>query len=346
MVKNTQVIFNKIPTNYVPVAGEHMVIHESEFDLDAPLSDGQFMTKQLALSIDSYMRGRMRDPSIPSYVSAFEIGKPLLCGTMSSVVKSSNPLFKEGDLVYSSGGRFEQYSLVDGNEAKDYKIRNESKETGLPPSYSLGILGMPGFTAYVGMMKFGHPKKDETLYVSAAASSVGQLAGQLGKRFGMYVVGSAGSDKKMTYLKEIGFDDAFNYKTDDISTNLDKQCPKGIDVYFDNVGGKTLEAAIAHCNHFSRIVACGMISQYSENPETPHNLMELIKRRVQLTGYIVSDHADMEDEFRKNITQWLLAGEINYKESVADGIEKAPEALIDVLQGKNLGKQIVKVADL
>ena len=144
MVKNTQVVLKKVPTSYLPVAGEHITTQDSEFDLDAQLSNGQFVIKQLVLSIDSYMRGRMRDPSVKSYNSAFEIGKPLLCGTMSSVIKSSNPQFKVGDLVYSAGGKFEEYTLVDDDTARDYKIRNEPKETGLPPSYYLGLLGMPG----------------------------------------------------------------------------------------------------------------------------------------------------------------------------------------------------------
>ncbi|KAG2227136.1 hypothetical protein INT45_003866 [Circinella minor] len=346
MVKNTQVIFKKVPTSYLPVAGEHITTQDTEFDLDTQLSNGQFIIKQLVLSVDSYMRGRMRDPSVKSYNSAFEIGKPLLCGTMSSVIKSNNPQFKVGDLVYSSGGKFEEYSLVDDDTADDYKIRNEPKETGLPPSYYLGLLGMPGLTAYVGLIKFGQPKKDETLYVSAAASCVGQLAGQLGKTFGMNVIGSAGSDEKVEFLKEFGFDNAFNYKTNDINTKLEEQAPKGIDVYYDNVGGKTLEAAINHLNHYSRIVGCGMISQYADHPETPANLIELIKRRVQFTGFVVTDHSDMEDEFRKDVTKWFLEGKLNYKESLADGIEKTPQALIDVLQGKNLGKQVVKVTDL
>ncbi|KAI9493502.1 hypothetical protein BDB00DRAFT_787986 [Zychaea mexicana] len=346
MVKNTQVIFSRIPDSYIPEVGKDMAIKETEFDLDAPLSNGQFILKQLSLSIDSYMRGRMRDPSVKSYVDAFEIGKPLKCGTMSLVTKSNNPKFKEGDLVQSSGGLFEQYTLVqDEKQAEEYQVKNDPRDTGLPPSYYLGLLGMPGMTAYVGMMKIGRPKKGKTLYVSAAASSVGQLAGQIGKVYGMTVVGSAGADDKTVYLKEIGFDEAFNYKNDDISTKLKEVCPKGIDIYFDNVGGKTLEAAIANCNNYGRIVACGMISQYAEHPETAHNLMQIIVKRLRVEGFIVSDEADMKEQFRKDVTQWLLDGKINYKESVAEGIEKAPEALIDVLQGKNLGKQIIKVAD-
>ncbi|ORY98168.1 hypothetical protein BCR43DRAFT_557123 [Syncephalastrum racemosum] len=348
MVANKQVLFTKIPTTF-PVAGEHMQVKESSFDLDVSLAENEYVIKNLALSVDPYMRGRMRDASIKSYSPAFPLNKPMTGNTMSVVVKSNNPEVKEGDLVYGTTGAgvFEEYTKVTGPLLNYYKVRNDPKSTGLPITNYLGVLGMPGMTAYVGLKKFGNPKAGETLYVSAASGAVGQLVGQIGKVLGMHVVGSAGSDEKVAYLKEIGFDGAFNYKTSDANQKLGELCPKGIDVYFENVGGAMLEAVINHMNWYGRIVACGMISQYNrEKPEGVHNLMQVVAKRLRIEGFIVGDSMDMEAEFMKQVTEWLQQGKIKYRESVADGIEKTPDALIDVLRGNNFGKQVVKIADL
>ncbi|KAI8376289.1 uncharacterized protein BYT42DRAFT_498160 [Radiomyces spectabilis] len=349
MVQNKQVIFTKVPTTF-PEDGEHMQVRESTIDLDAHLTSGEIILKNLALSVDPYMRGRMRDPSVKSYSPAFPLNQPMTGSTMSVVVKSNHPKFKEGDLVYGNTGMgiFEEYTRVGGVYLeKAYTVRNEPKENGLPITNYLGVLGMPGMTAYVGLFKIGAPKKGETLYVSAASGAVGQLVGQMGKAFGLHVVGSAGSDEKVEYLKSIGFDGVFNYKTEDIDDKLGELCPNGIDIYFENVGGKMLECVIKRANNFARIVACGMISQYNrEHPEPIHNLMQVVAKRLRIEGFIVGDHLDMEQEFREKVTKMLLNKEIQYKESVAHGIENTPKALIDVLRGKNFGKQVVKIADL
>ncbi|KAI8140404.1 hypothetical protein BJV82DRAFT_715917 [Fennellomyces sp. T-0311] len=347
MVANTQVIFSKIPTGY-PVAGEHMTINKSTIDLDAHLSDGQFIIKQLAFSVDPYMRGRMRDASIKSYVPAFELGKPMTGGTMSIVIKSNNPRFKVGDIVDGGvgAGVFEEYTLVTPETEKYLTVRNDPKETGLPLTYYLGVLGMPGMTAYVGLKKFGAPKKGETLYVSAASGAVGQLVGQIGKALGLRVVGSAGTEEKVAYIKELGFDGVFNYKTSSTDQKLSELCPNGVDIYFENVGGEMLETTINHMNDFGRIVACGMISQYNtDKPYGVRNLMQIVAKRLRMEGFIVMDNVEMEEPFRKDMTQWLLEGKIKYRDSIISGIENTPQALIDVLQGKNFGKQIVKIAD-
>ncbi|KAI8098466.1 uncharacterized protein BX664DRAFT_318774 [Halteromyces radiatus] len=347
MVTNTQVIFSKVPTTY-PVVGEHVTVKKSEFDLDAPLAEGEFILKTLVLSVDPYMRGRMRDASTKSYSPPFLIDQPMNGHTMKQVVKSNNADFKVGDLVYGMGN-FEEYSKVNAAIAKalGLKVRNDPKTNGIPISNYIGILGMPGMTAYVGLYKIGEIKKGETIYISAASGAVGQVAGQIAKAQGLRVVGSAGSDEKVAYLKEIGFDAAFNYKTEDIDAKLSEYCPNGIDVYFENVGGKMLEIVLTKLNPFSRIIACGMISQYNlEKPEPVHNLVNIVAKRIKFQGFIVSDYPEVEPEFFKTVTQLILDNKIRYQESFAEGIEKTPEALLDVLKGNNFGKQVVNVASL
>ncbi|KAI8888421.1 NAD(P)-binding protein [Backusella circina FSU 941] len=347
MVKNTQVVFSKVPEKY-PVIGEHMTVNETEIDLDAEIPQGSILVKTLVLSVDPYMRGRMRDASVKSYSPAFALDQPMNSHVMALVLKSNNDRFAEGDLVYGLGSH-QNYVVVPEPYTKLLEVRNEAKDSGIPLSNYVGVLGMPGNTAYTGLIKFGKPKAGETLYVSAASGAVGQLVGQIGKNLGLHVVGSAGSDEKVAYLKEIGFDSAFNYKTRDAEEALGELCPNGIDIYFENVGGKMLEAVINHSNRFARIVCCGMISQYNVgagNQEPIHNLIQVVAKSLVLQGFIVSDYPDMVEPFRKEVTEWLKSGKIQYRETIATGIENTPEAMLDVLTGKNFGKQVVKVADL
>ncbi|KAI8085262.1 hypothetical protein BDF21DRAFT_379682 [Thamnidium elegans] len=345
MVSNTQIIFAKVPTTF-PVAGEHMVVKKSEIDLDAEIPQGAIITKTLDLSVDPYMRGRMRDASIKSYSPAFPLNQTMNGYVVAEVIKSNNPKFTVGDLVQGLGG-FAEYVLTPEPYTAYLTVRNDIKESGLPISNYVGVLGMPGMTAYVGLIKFGKPVKGETLYVSAASGAVGQLVGQIGARLGLRVVGSAGSDEKVAYLKEIGFDSAFNYKTVDIQQALGEHCPNGIDIYFENVGGKMLEAVIDHANKFARIVCCGMISQYNtQNPEPIYNMTKVVSKSLEIRGFIVGDSPEMADAFRRDVTEWLKAGDIKYREDIVEGIENTPEALIDVLRGKNFGKKVVHVADL
>jgi NADPH-dependent curcumin reductase CurA len=345
MVSNTKVIFSKVPTTY-PEAGEHMKVERSEIDLNADIPQGSVLVKVLCLSVDPYMRGRMRDESKKSYSAPFPLGQPMNGHAMGEVLKSSNDKFKVGDLVYGMLP-FVEYAVIPEQFTSYIEVRNEAKSSGLPLTNYIGVLGMPGMTAYVGLIKFGKPKKGETLYVSAASGAVGQLVGQIGKILGLYVVGSAGSDEKVEYLKEIGFDAAFNYKTKDSAEALKELCPKGIDIYFENVGGKMLEDVIDNANTFARIVCCGMISQYNrEKPEPVHNLIQIVAKSLELRGFIVTNSPEMEEPFRKEMTEWLQSGQIKYRETIAEGIENTPEALIDVLKGKNFGKQVVKIAEL
>ncbi|KAI7906658.1 uncharacterized protein BX663DRAFT_497227 [Cokeromyces recurvatus] len=349
MVSNKQVIFTKVPKTF-PVADEHMKIRESTIDLDAELPKGNFILKTLEISVDPYMRGRMRDASIKSYAPAFPMDKPMTGDTMSVVVKSNNPDYKVGDLVYGRTGLglFEEYVQVTAEYAKmAYVVRNDAKSNGLPLSHYVGVLAMPGLTAYYGLHEIGKPKKGDTLYVSAASGAVGQLVGQFGKAAGCYVVGSAGSDDKVEYLKSIGFDDAFNYKSGDIEELLRKHCPKGIDIYFEGVGGKMLDAVLAVANNFARIIACGMISQYNrEKPEPIYNIINIITKRIKFDGFVIMDHMDYEQKFLEEVTPMLVSGKVKYREDISQGIDKVPEALVGVLRGENFGKKIVHIADL
>ncbi|KAK4521990.1 uncharacterized protein ATC70_004529 [Mucor velutinosus] len=339
MVANTEIIFAKVPTTY-PVEGEHMIVKKSEIDLDAELPQGAILVKTLCLSVDPYMRGRMRDASTKSYSPAFPLNQPMNGHVMASVVKSNNDKFKEGDLVYGMSS-FAEYALIPEPYTTYLEVRNEAKDSGLPLTNYIGVLGMPGMTAYVGLIKFGKPKKGESLYVSAASGAVGQLVGQIGKILGLHVVGSAGSDEKVEYLKSIGFDGAFNYKTKDTKEAFAELLPNGIDIYFENVGGKMLEDVIAHANKFARIVCCGMISQYNTTePYGIHNLIQVVAKSLEIRGFIVSDSPEMQEPFRRDMTKWLQDG-LKYRETVAEGIEKTPQALIDVLKGVNFGKQVV-----
>ncbi|KAI7866355.1 hypothetical protein BDF14DRAFT_1814368 [Spinellus fusiger] len=345
MVSNTKVIFSKIPIG-LPVVGEHLTVRKDEINLDKELAEDEFLIKTLYLSVDPYMRPRMRDASIDSYTPAFPLNEPMNGHAISVVLKSNNDKFKVDDLVYGMA-YFSEYTHVPAAFASYFEVRNEFRESKFPLSYSVGVLGMPGMTAYTGLLNIGKPKAGETLYVSAASGAVGQLVGQIGKVLGLHVVGSAGSEDKVQCLKDIGFDGVFNYKTGDISSKLKGLCPKGIDIYFDNVGGEMLDIVLEQANTFGRIIACGMISQYNSlDTYQIKNILNVVSKRLVLQGMIVFDYESQTEEFRTTMTAWLKDGKVQYKETVAEGIENTPQALLDLFQGKNFGKQVVKVADL
>ncbi|ORX45894.1 NAD(P)-binding protein [Hesseltinella vesiculosa] len=348
MVSNKKVLFQKIPTAY-PVIGEHIAVEHSEFNLDAPLLSGEFILKTLVLSVDPYMRGRMRDVSIESYAPAFVVGQPIDGYAVAIVEKSNSSVYKVGDYLYGMGD-FVNYAKMSEAEAKarGMEVRPDIPTSGLPITNYVGVLGMPGATAYFGLEQVGKPKAGETIYISAASGAVGQLVGQLAKTQGLRVVGSAGSDEKVAHLKNTGFDAAFNYKTEDTDAKLTEYCPDGVDIYFDNVGGVMLETTINHMNNYGRIVACGAISQYNTSFEESYgvrNLVQMVGKRLRFEGYIILDHPDFDGPFRERMAKILLDGKFKYLEDVVDGIENAPEALLDVLHGKNFGKKVVHVAD-
>ncbi|KAL1922152.1 uncharacterized protein VTP21DRAFT_10794 [Calcarisporiella thermophila] len=350
MVKNSAVVFKKIPTDF-PVIGEHLVVETREFNLDQiSLGEGDFAIKALRLSLDPYMRGRMRSAEIKSYTPAFQLGAPILAYGVSVVIKSKNSSFPEGEIVYGLTS-FEEYSVVREAYIKPlgFRVIKDAKTSGFPLSYYVGVLGMPGMTAYAGLFHIGNPKAGETIYITAAAGAVGQLVGQIAKSKGLRVVGSAGEDAKVEYLtKDLGFDAAFNYKKVNHDEALSKYCPNGIDIYFENVGGEILENTINHMNDFGRIIACGMISQYNtQNPYGVKNLLQIVAKRLRFEGFIVSDLASQyADAFFRDVSQWLREGKMRYREHEVKGIENAPQGLIDLFQGKNFGKAYVHIANL
>ncbi|KAF8938366.1 hypothetical protein EDD21DRAFT_439991 [Dissophora ornata] len=342
MVQNKSVIFLKYPTGF-PVAGEHFEVQTHE--LKADLKDKDVLVRNLFISLDPYMRGRMRDTD-KSYVAGFQIGQPLNASGVSEVIESKNDAFPVGSVVTGFVG-WEQYSVVPA--AQGLRVIPGARESKIPLSAHVGVLGMPGMTAYSSLKIIGQPKAGETIFISAASGAVGQLVGQIAKKLGLRVVGSAGSDDKVDFLlKDLKFDAAFNYKKGKIVDSLRAAAPEGIDIYYENVGGETLDAALEVMNTHGRIIACGMISQYNTaNPYGVKNLMYIVSKRITMRGFIVSDFAaECGADFVKDVGSWLSNGEIIYKEDIADGIESAPDAFVGMLQGKNFGKQVVKIADL
>jgi len=341
------VILAKHPEEY-PVPGEHLVVEKVPFNPNnIKLAEGEFILKNLVISLDPYARNRMKPQTGPTHNSfLFALGSSPTAHGISEVIKTNSSKFKVGDLVYGMTG-WEEYTHVPANQEAEFEVYNHIKTTGRPLSNYVGVLGMPGQTAYIGMTKYAQPlKKGETLFVSAASGAVGQLVGQIGKHYGLHVVGSAGDDAKVEYLvKECGYNAAFNYKKHDTGEKLKELCPNGIDIYYENVGGKTLEHVLNNANVNARIVVCGMISQYNTtNPEPIHNLIQLIFKRIRMQGFVVMDSiAEYQERFFKDVTAWLNDGSVVYKEDVAVGIEKAPEAFVGMLQGKNFGKQVVKI---
>jgi len=340
------VIFKKIPKE-APKPGEDLVVESRPLKV-GELEKDSFLIKILYLSPDPYLRGRMRDPSIKSYAPPLHVGEFISGLGIGEVIKSKNDMFPVGSIVYSSSMPWEEYDLVKPDEAKNFEILHQAKESGLPLSYYLGVLGMPGLTAYVGLNRIGQPKPGETIFISAASGAVGQLVGQLAKLKGLRVTGIASEDEKVKYLlNDLKFDDAFNYKKGDLEENLKKVCPDGINIYWENVGGPILDAVLKNCAIHARIVACGMISQYNKaDPYGVKNLIEVVARRIRMEGFIVGDYAhEYKNQFYKDVTQWLKEGKIKYKEDIAEGLDKAADALLDVLEGRNFGKKIIKLAD-
>jgi NADPH-dependent curcumin reductase CurA len=303
-------------------------------------AEGQLLVRNLVMSVDPYMRGRMNEGK--SYVPPFELGKPLDGGAVGQVVESRTPEFKAGDYVLHGAG-WRDYAVLDPKAAS--KVDPELA----PLNAYLYVLGMPGMTAYVGLVDVAQQKEGDTVFISGAAGAVGSLAGQLAKlRGASRVIGSAGSAEKVRYLtEEVGFDAAFNYREAPVHQQLKEAAPNGIDVYFDNVGGDHLEAAISSMNDFGRIAECGMVSQYNNaEPEPgPRNMFMIVTKRLRLQGFIVSDHAESKEKFFAEVGGYLREGKIKYRETVVDGLANAPQAFLGMLRGENTGTMLVKIAD-
>jgi NADPH:quinone reductase len=318
---------------------------DSDFKLvESPMPDpeeGQILVRSIYLSVDPYMRGRMND--VKSYAPPVQIGGVMGGGAVARVIESNNPQFKEGDIVEGTFG-WQDYAVSNGQGVR--KI-----DPGLAPiSTALGVLGMPGLTAYFGLLAITNPQPGETVVVSGAAGAVGALVGQIARIKDCRAIGIAGADDKISYLKdELGFDGAFNYKSvSDYYEKLRELCPKGIDVYFDNVGGAITDAVFRLINTRARISICGQISQYNlEKPEMAPRIIltVLLTRQARAEGFLVFQFADRYPEGLRQMAQWLKEGKLKYKEDIEHGLENTPRAFMAMLEGRNLGKQLVKVAD-
>jgi NADPH-dependent curcumin reductase CurA len=314
-------------------AAEHFRLEEAPVPEPGP---GQMLCRTIYLSLDPYMRGRMNDA--PSYTKPVEVGEVMVGGIVGRVVRSNLQGFAPGDFAVGYGG-WQDYAVFGAGEAQkvDPSIA--------PISTALGVLGMPGFTAWYGLLRLGEPKDGETVFVSAAAGAVGSAAGQLAGLHGCRVVGSAGSEEKLAWLRELGFDATFSYRDRPVRESLREAAPDGIDIYFDNVGGDHLEAAIGALRTYGRVVACGAISRYND-PEPapgPRNLFMLFTKRLTVRGFIITDHYDRYPEFLAEVGPLVRDGRLRYRETVVDGIENAPRAFIGLLQGENVGKMLVRV---
>ncbi|WP_289062719.1 NADP-dependent oxidoreductase [uncultured Zobellia sp.] len=309
-----------------------------EDDSSLEIKDGELLLETAYVSVDPYLRGRMNDAK--SYVAPFELNKPVHSGIVAKVIASKHNEFKEGD--YLAG-------------TLDWKTQQVSNGEGLtkvdadkaPLSAYLGILGMTGLTAYLGLNEIGKPKKGETLVVSGAAGAVGSVVGQIGKILGLHVVGIAGSDEKVEMLKsKFGFDEGINYNTtEDMTAAIAKAAPNGVDVYFDNVGGPISDAVLFNINHFARMVICGAISVYN-NTELPKSVSVqpfLVKNSALMQGFIVFNYQEKYPEALQQLSTWLAEGKLTYSETIVEGFENIPQAFIDLFDGKNKGKMVVKI---
>jgi NADPH-dependent curcumin reductase CurA len=304
-----------------------------EVDVPDP-AEGEVLIRNAYISVDPYMRARMN--AVESYAPSYRVGEVMWGGAVGQVVASRNDRFPEGTWV-SHGLGWRELSLSDGRGLLPF-------DPALAPvSAALGVLGLTGFTAYYGLLEIGRPQEGETVFVSGAAGAVGSVAGQIAKLKGCHAIGSAGSAEKVAWVRELGFDEAFDYHETDTRAAL----RDGIDVYFDNVGGSTLEAAIGALRMRGRIVACGSISGYNATEATPgpRNLFQIVTKRLLMQGYIISDHYDGLGAFLAEMGPWVREGRIRHGETIVDGIENAPAAFMGMLEGENIGKMLVRVGE-
>ncbi|HUN50203.1 MAG TPA: NADP-dependent oxidoreductase [Candidatus Sulfotelmatobacter sp.] len=329
--QNKQVLLANRPTGWVKESDFRIV----ETPIGKP-ADGQVLVKAIYLSLDPYMRGRMNDTK--SYAASAEIGGVMTGETVAEVIESKNAAFKAGDVVCAHTG-WQQYALSDGKNLRkvDPKL--------VPLSTYLGVVGMPGVTAWIGLLDIGEPKPGETVVVAAASGAVGGVVGQLAKMKGARAVGVAGGKEKCDFVvKELGFDACVDHRSESFLKDLAAATPKGVDVYFENVGGKILDAMLARANPFARFPFCGMISDYNAvDRYGVKNLISVVGMRIKIQGFIVSDRLDRWPVALKELGEGVASGKIKYRETVTNGLENAPKAFIGLLKGENFGKQVVKL---
>ena len=331
MEKNKQVLLKSRPKGWVS---------EADFELaEAPIpqpGEGQVLVRNHWLSLDPYMRGRMNDTK--SYSAKAEIGEVMVGGTVGEVIETRDPSLKKGDFVVGMLG-WQQYGAA---PAKAFRAIDTKA---VPAQAYLGVVGMPGVAAWVGLLTIAEPKPGETVVVSAASGAVGSVVGQIAKIKGARAVGIAGGPEKCRYLvEELSFDAGIDYKSSSFVRDLEAATPKGVDVYFENVGGDVLEAVSRRFNPFARMPLCGLVSQYNEtNPVGLRNLHSFLVNRVKLQGFIVSDKPELWPRALQELASWVASGKIKYRETVAQGLENASKAFIGMLKGENFGKQLVKL---
>jgi NADPH-dependent curcumin reductase len=335
---NRRIVLSSRPTGAPSIA--NFRLDEGQIP---PLAAGQVVLRNLYLSLDPYMRGRMSDAA--SYTAPVALGDVMGGGTISRIESSLHPDFSVGDLVLANGG-WQDYALTDGVGLTKLD-KNMSH-----PSLMLGVLGMPGFTAYMGLLDIGQPKAGETVVVGAASGAVGSVVGQIAKLKGCRVVGIAGGAAKCKYVVDVlGFDACVDHRAHDFRALLAAACPQGIDVYFENVGGLVFDAVLPLLNVRARIPLCGMVAHYNDDglPPSPDRLgaltRVLLSKRIKMQGFIIfADYGARIDEFAKAMGTWVKEGKIKFREDIVDGLENAPQAFIGLLEGKNFGKLIIRVA--
>ena len=331
---NRQIVLAARPSGY-PGPSDFKLVQS---EVPGP-EEGQVLLRVLWLSLDPYMRGRMRDAQ--SYAPSVQIGQVMVGGTVGEVIESRTPTFAVGDIVESGLG-WQEFGLSNG-----IGLRKVDLALG-PISTALGVLGMPGMTAYFGLLEVGAPEPGDTVVVSAAAGAVGQVVGQIARIMGCRVVGIAGTPQKVDYIiNDLGFDYGINYKTENVEAALANACPDGVDVYFDNVGGHVTDAVLQRINTGARISVCGQISLYNlEEPElAPRSMGLLITKQARMEGFLSGKFAGRFEEARRRMASWIDSGELRYREDVVEGLEKAPAAFIGMMTGENFGKLLVRVSD-
>jgi NADPH-dependent curcumin reductase CurA len=299
--------------------------------------DGEVLMRTRYLSLDPYMRGRMS--AAKSYAKPVGVGEPMVGGTVGEIVASRHPKFAVGDIVMGYGG-WQDYALSNGAGLRKLDPAAASVST------ALGVLGKPGLTAYAGLAEIGQPKAGETVVVAAASGAVGSVVGQIAKIKGCRAVGIAGGPDKCRFVAdELGFDACIDHRAPDFARRLEAACPKGVDVYFENVGGAVQQAVWPLLNDFARIPVCGLIAQYNLNTPLPGpDMFSVLRKRLTVRGFIVWDFAARQADFLREADEWVRSGKLKYREDVVEGLENAPAAFLGMLQGKNFGKMLVKVS--
>ncbi|KAI6356917.1 hypothetical protein MCOR25_007824 [Pyricularia grisea] len=343
---NKAIIFKKAPEGF-PKPGEDLVIEDRPIELVAP--EGGVVAKVLYSSFDPYQRGRLRKPEVKSYFPPMTIDQPLENTSLLRVIESKTDRFAKDDVLKSFMCPNQQYVVLSAEQAKAQSIFKVEESSEFELAHHLGVLGMPGLTAYASLFEIGKPKKGETIFVSSAAGAVGQVVGQLAKREGLTVIGSVGSDEKVEYCKELGFDHVFNYKKESPDAALTRLAPNGIDIYYENVGGEHLEAALKHMNQYGRIPTCGMISEYNVKPEDQKGikgLMSIVSKEITMRGFLYNSIAPAwSAQFKEDVTKGLKDGSIKAKLHVVDGIENGPAGFVGMLRGENFGKAVLKIGE-